>query len=64
MIIMAMTTITFEIDSELYNEAKTVLGRFGMTVESACVLFIKATVDYGKIPFACSEEDINIAKGG
>jgi len=63
-IIMAMTTITFEIDTELYNEATKVFQKYGLTFEGACVLFIKAMVDYGKIPFACTEEDLRIAKGG
>ena len=64
MIIMAMTTLTYKIYTQLYNEASKIFEKYGLTFESACVLFIKTSVYYGKFPFTFTEEDLRIAKGG
>jgi len=57
-----MVTITFEVDSELLAEATKILEKCGLTVEEACVLFIKETVKRGRIPFDYTDEDIKAAK--
>jgi len=57
-----MTTIEFTIPEELYNQVKPILEAQGLTVESACELFIKETVKLGRIPFEYTEEDIKEAK--
>ncbi len=58
MIIMAMETITIEIDTDLYNQVKEIFSRYGLTVEEAIVLFIKETVKRGTIPFSYSKDDL------
>lgn len=55
---MSMTTITVKVPTEIYEQAKSILMKYGLTVEDACVLFLKETVAQGKIPFSYTQEDI------
>ena len=50
-----------EVDAELYEQAKAVFAEFGLTIEEATVLFIKATIACGDLPFPYTEEDIKEA---
>jgi addiction module RelB/DinJ family antitoxin len=59
---MEMVTISFEVDSELLKEAEKIFSRYGLSVEEACILFIKETIKCGKIPFDYTEEDLKAAK--
>ncbi len=53
-----MTTIEFKLPEDLYAQTKEILAQYGLTVEEACVLFIKETVRLGRIPFDYTEEDV------
>ena len=57
-----MTTIEINIPGELYEQAKVILAKSGMTVEEACELFIRETALRGEIPFPVTEQDIKTAK--
>lgn len=54
-----METLTFEVDTELYESAKAVLADIGLTIEDATILFLKAVVARKCLPFALSEADID-----
>ena len=43
--------ISFEVDAELYAQAKAIIEGLGMTMEEAITLFFRAVVAHGKIPF-------------
>ena len=60
--IMETETIEFELDAELYEKAKAILATFGMTVEEACVLFIKAVVARKELPFPLSEQELELIR--
>lgn len=53
-----LVTVSFEVDSELYEQAKEVLDRIGLTMEEAINLFLKAMVACGGIPFPITDEEI------
>lgn len=53
-----METIEIRIPKEIYDRASEILAKQGLTVEEACVLFIKETVRLGRIPFDYTEEDL------
>lgn len=55
---MALVTVIFEVDADLYNQAKEVFAKQGLTVEEAIVLFIKETVRRGTLPFPYTKEDL------
>lgn len=57
--IMETVTIEFELDIELYEKAKAILATYGMTVEEACVLFLKAVVARKGLPFPLTEEELD-----
>lgn len=46
-----LVEVTFEVDAELYEQAKTIIEGLGMTMDEAITLFFKAIMAYGKIPF-------------
>lgn len=53
-----METIEIRLPKEIYDRASEILAKQGLTVEEACVLFIKETVRLGRIPFDYTEEDL------
>ena len=53
-----METITFEVDTELYEKAKSILAEIGMTIEDATALFLKAVVARKGLPFPLTEEEL------
>ena len=53
-----METIEIRLPKEIYDRASEILAKQGLTVEEACVLFIKETVRLGRIPFNYTEEDL------
>lgn len=55
---MDLITISFDIDSELLAEAELIFKKYGLTTEEAIVLFIKATIANGDIPFTYLKEDL------
>lgn len=59
---MEMVTIEFTLPKEIYDQAKEILSKQGLTVEDACVLFLKETVRLGRIPFDYTEEDLEEAR--
>ncbi|MBQ7504696.1 MAG: hypothetical protein IJT79_05195 [Ruminococcus sp.] len=59
---MSMATIKFSVPTDIYEQFKKICERESLTVEEACVLFIKATVAHGDIPFSYSQKDIEEAK--
>ncbi|MBE6701180.1 MAG: hypothetical protein E7582_04755 [Ruminococcaceae bacterium] len=58
--IMSMVTMTFEVETELYNQFKAVCDKCGLTVEEACILFFKETIARGTIPFSYTQEDLRM----
>ena len=46
-----LVEVSFEVDAEIYEEAKVIIEGFGMTMEEAVTLFFKAVIAYGRIPF-------------
>lgn len=55
-------TLTIELDEKLYYRAKEILEAQGYTLEEAVVLFIKAVVACGTIPFPVTEEELATAR--
>lgn len=53
-----METIEIRLPKEIYDRASEILAKQGLTLEEACVLFIKETVRLGRIPFDYTEEDL------
>ena len=53
-----MKTIEIRLPKEIYDRAPEILAKQGLTLEEACVLFIKETVRLGRIPFDYTEEDL------
>ena len=53
-----METIEIRLPKEIYDRASEILAKQGLTVEEACVLFIKETVRLGRIPFDYTEENL------
>ena len=47
-----LVEVTFEIDSDLKEQAEKVCAEYGLTLEEATILFFKETVRLGKLPFA------------
>ena len=60
--IMDTVTIEFELDTELYEKAKAILATFGLTVEEACVLFLKAVVARRGLPFPLTEQELDLIR--
>ena len=54
-----METITFEVDTELYKKAKSILAEIGMTIEDATALFLKAVVARKGLPFPLTEAELD-----
>ena len=48
-------TWAVEVDTELYAQAKIIFARYGLTVEDAVVLFLKACIACGGLPFPYKE---------
>ena len=59
---MGKVTWTFEVDTDLYEQAKAIVEAQGFTMEEVIVRFIEAVVAYGDIPFPYAEEDIKEAE--
>lgn len=55
---MKLETITLEIDTNLYEEAKAVFEREGYTVSEAVTLFFKTSIACGGFPFHVTKEDM------
>ena len=51
-----------EVDADLYEQAKAVFAECGLTLEEATVMFIKATIACGDLPFPYTEKDIVTAE--
>lgn len=51
-------TIEITLPTVIYEQAKIIFARYGLTVEEACVLFIKETIRRGCIPFEYTEADL------
>lgn len=48
---MTKKSITFQIDSELKEEAEKLFSEFGMSLEEASIVFIKQCLREKRIPF-------------
>ena len=60
---MSKTIIEFSIPTDVYEQAKVICERNGLTVEEACVRFIEATVAACRdLPFPYTQQDIKDAK--
>ena len=59
---MSMTTIEFSIPNDIYDRAKEICARNGLTLEEACVRFLEATVACGDLPFPYTQHDIEEAE--
>lgn len=55
------TIIEFSIPTDVYEQAKVICERNGLTVEEACVRFIEATVACRDLPFPYTQQDIEEA---
>lgn len=51
-----LVEVTFEIDSDLKEQAEKVCAEYGLTLEEATILFFKETVRLGKLPFELDED--------
>lgn len=51
-----LVEVTFEIDSELKEQAEKVFAEYGLTLEEATILFFRETVRLGKLPFEIDED--------
>ncbi len=51
-----LVEVTFEIDSDLKEQAEKVCAEYGLTLEEATILFFKETVRLGKLPFEIDED--------
>ena len=52
---MKFATITLNIETKLYEEAKVIFEREGYTVEEAIIMFFKACIACGGFPFHVSK---------
>ncbi len=52
-----LVEVTFEVDAELYEQAKTIIEGLGMTMDEAITLFFKAVIAHGKIPFDINSKE-------
>lgn len=48
---MAQTNVTFRMDEDLKKQAEQLFNEFGMNMTTAFIIFTKAVVRQGKIPF-------------
>ena len=55
---MEQVTITVRIPREIYDKVSEAFTSQGVTLEEAVLLFIRETVQLGRIPFNYTEEDI------
>ena len=55
---MEQVTTTVRIPREIYDKVSEVFASQGLTVEEAVLLFIRETVQLGRIPFDYTEEDL------
>lgn len=46
-----LVEVSFEVDTELYEKAKEIIEKSGITMDEAVTLFFKAVIAYGRIPF-------------
>lgn len=53
---MTISTITFEVEKELYHAAEQVFKKIGMDMTCAVNLFLQAVVREGRIPFEISDD--------
>lgn len=58
---MSKTIIEFSIPTDVYEQAKVICERNGLTVEEACVRFLEATVACRDLPFPYTQQDIEEA---
>lgn len=61
---MVLETITLQIDTKLYEEAKAVIEKEGYTIEEAIIMFFKASIACGGFPFPVTKEELLKAQGG
>ena len=54
---MKFETITLNIETKLYEEAKVIFEREGYTLEEAIIMFFKACIACGGFPFPVSNEE-------
>ena len=59
---MNQTTIELSIPDDIYEQAKQICERNGLTLEEACVRFLDATVACRDLPFPYTQQDIEEAK--
>ena len=57
-----MITLTFQMESELYQQLNVILAKDNLSFEEAIILFIQETVKQGKLPFEYTEADIEEAR--
>ena len=51
-----METITLNIETDLYEKAKSIFEKEGYTVEEAILLFFRACIACDGLPFSVTEE--------
>lgn len=61
---MVLETITLQIDTNLYEEAKAVIEKEGYTIEEAIIMFFKVCIACGGFPFPVTKEELLEAQGG
>ena len=54
--------IEFKIRTEVLEQVTAILAKEGLTVEDALILFFKATIACGGLPFPYTREDIEAAR--
>ena len=59
---MAMVTLKFRIDADLYEECSKVLAKSGLTIELATVMFFEECVRRGDLPFPYTSQDLEEAR--
>jgi addiction module RelB/DinJ family antitoxin len=57
-------TITFEVDSELYEKANAIIERQGFTMEQAIKMFFEALILCKGLPFEVTQEELEEARRG
>lgn len=55
-------TIEFKIRTDVLEQVTAILAKEGLTVEDALILFFKATIACGDLPFLYTQEDIEAAR--
>lgn len=57
-----MVVMTFEVDTELFQQASRILAQQGLTLGDAIELLFKETARTGKIPFTYTQEELEYAQ--